>query len=194
MAIKSATFVLSAPDIKHCPDSSLTEICFAGRSNVGKSSLINALTNQKKLAKTSNTPGKTRALNFFIIDDIWHLVDLPGYGYAKVSKKEQAKWKMALEEYLLNREQLGLVCVLVDARHKPQDSDLDFMYWLGTNQIPFMAILTKADKISKNNQQAAIATLKKALIAMNIEVPVQLTSSEKRTGLEEVHAIIESFI
>ncbi len=194
MSVKTAKFLLSAPDISHCPDSDLTEICFAGRSNVGKSTLINALTNQKKLAKTSNTPGKTRDINFFLIDDTWHLVDLPGYGYAKVSKKEQARWQKALEEYLLNREQIGLICVLVDSRHEPQDSDLDFMYWLAMNEIPFMVVLTKSDKISKNKQQSAVALFKRELSAMNIEAPVHQTSSSHRTGLDELHAIIESFI
>jgi len=194
MAVKEAVFIKSAPELKQCPDSEIPEICFAGRSNVGKSSLINALTNRKNLAKTSNVPGKTRAMNYFLIDQTWYLVDLPGYGYAKVSKKEQARWGDALNHYLLNRKQLTLVVLLIDIRHEPQNNDLDFMYWLGTHQIPFMVVLSKADKIGVNKQQSAKKNLIKVISEMNIEVPVHIISSETQSGIDAFHELLISFI
>jgi GTP-binding protein len=194
MSVKKATFIKSAPDISFCPDENLPEICFSGRSNVGKSSLINALANKKNLAKTSNVPGKTRSMNYFLIDDTWHLVDLPGYGYAKISKKEQQRWGKALEQYLLQRKQLALVILLVDIRHKPQQNDLDFMYWLGSHQVPFSLVLSKADKVSKTRQNKALMALRKEIIDMNIEVPIHIISAEERTGLEEFHRFLLSFI
>lgn len=194
MAIKNAQFITSAPELQFCPDTHLPEICFAGRSNVGKSSLINALTNRKSLAKTSNVPGKTRAMNYFLIDNSWHLVDLPGYGYAKVSKKEQKRWGEVLNQYLRNRKQLELVVLLIDVRHEPQQSDLEFMFWLGSHQIPFMLVLTKADKIGVTKQQAALARLRKIILDMNIEVPVQLASASNRNGMDELYSTLISFI
>lgn len=194
MAVKKATFVKSAPDISHCPDSDLPEICFSGRSNVGKSSLINALTNKKKLAKTSNVPGKTREMNYFLIDELWYLVDLPGYGYAKVSKKEQQRWGKALEQYFMQRKQLTLVIVLVDIRHKPQQNDLDFIFWLGSHEIPFSIVLSKADKVSKTKQSASKKALRKEILDMNIDVPIHIVSSEHRSGMDEFHEFLLSFI
>jgi GTP-binding protein len=194
MGVKSAKFVTSAPELSFCPDSTLPEICFAGRSNVGKSSLINALTNRKHLAKTSNVPGKTRAMNYFLIDDSWHLVDLPGYGYAKISKKEHERWGEALNTYLLKREQIDLVVLLVDIRHEPQRSDLDFMYWLGSHRIPFMLVLSKADKVGVTKQQAAKSNLEKIVADMNIETPVHVISATTQSGIDEFHELLLSFI
>jgi GTP-binding protein len=194
MSVKEAVFVLSAPELKFCPESSLPEVCFSGRSNVGKSSLINALVVRKNLAKTSNVPGKTRAMNYFLIDQKWHLVDLPGYGYAKVPRKEQERWGKALNEYLLNRKQLKLVVLLIDIRHDALQSDLDFIYWLGSHQIPFAIVLSKADKISSAKRQKAKATILKDLKEMNIDVPVFIISSEKYEGSNEFLDFLTSYI
>jgi len=194
MPVKEAIFIKSAPELKFCPETDLPEICFAGRSNVGKSSLINALTNRKGLAKTSNVPGKTRAMNYFLIDNIWHLVDLPGYGYAKISKKEQARWGVALNEYLINRKQLQLVVLLVDIRHKPMQSDLDFMFWMASKDIPFILVLSKADKIGVTKQQAAEALLKKKIENMNIETPIYVISSEHKKGIDDFYDFLKTYI
>lgn len=189
-----AEFVLSAPKMTFCPEDNLPEFCLAGRSNVGKSSIVNALTNQNKLAKTSNVPGKTREMNYFRINQSWYLVDLPGYGYAKVSKKEQERWGRAMTEYLLNREQLRLVLIILDIRHKPHDSDIDFMFWLAENGIPFANIFNKKDKIGKTQAQEALAGLRRLHDEINIEVPVVSISAEKKDGLEELEALISDFM
>lgn len=194
MEIKHAQFIKSAPSLEHCPNDSLLEICFAGRSNVGKSSLINALTNKRKLAKTSNTPGKTRELNYYLINNQFYLVDLPGYGFAKVSKSEKKIWGEHMQQYLLNRESLQLACIIVDSRHEPSNLDEDFMFWLAENELPFCVILSKADKLSKNQQQQSHARLRKLLQTMNIEVPIFLCSAETRTGLTEILELLEDFI
>jgi len=192
--IKTASFLLSAPSMKFCPESGIPEICLAGRSNVGKSSIVNALTNRKKLAKTSNMPGKTREMNYFLMNDSWYLVDLPGYGYAKVSKKEQARWGKALNEYLLNREAITLVIILLDIRHNPHESDLDFMFWLASNNITFACVLNKSDKINKNKIPDAIEVLHKELEEMNIEVPITVTSAEPGGDIKGLEDLIESFV
>lgn len=194
MPVKEATFVLSAPELKFCPDSNLPEVCFSGRSNVGKSSLINAIVKRKNLAKTSNVPGKTRAMNYFLIDGKWHLVDLPGYGFAKVPKKEQERWGKALNQYLLKRDQLKLVVLLIDIRHDALQSDLDFMYWLGSNEIPFAIALSKADKISSTKRQKAKAAILSDLKEMNIDVPVFILSSEKHEGTEGFLEFLTSYL
>ncbi len=148
MKIRSAKFVMSNTDIDKCPEPTLPEYAFIGRSNVGKSSLINMLTERKALAKTSGTPGKTRLINHFLINEEWYLVDLPGYGYARISKKERASWKILIHTYLKNRPNLMSVFVLVDSRHEAQKIDLEFMEWLGKNNIPFSIIFTKIDKLN----------------------------------------------
>lgn len=194
MAVTSSKFILSAPTLEHCPPPDLPEVCFAGRSNVGKSSLINAITNRKKLAKTSNVPGKTREMNFFLINDKWYLVDLPGYGYAKVSKKESARWGGEIRRYLLNRESLRLIILVVDIRHEPSVLDEEFMLWLAENQLPFAIVLTKADKISKNKRLKALSDLESLLSEMNIEVPVEISSITEKSGIEEVSELISEFV
>jgi len=194
MSATTAEFVLSAPAYRDCPAVTLPEICFAGRSNVGKSSLINAVVGRKKLVKTSNVPGKTRAMNYFRIDERWFLVDLPGYGYAKVSKSERDRWDTETRTYFRNRPSLRLVISCVDARHETQKLDLDFIFWLGSNAIPFAVVLTKADKISANQRQKALAGARRMLKNMNIEVPVLLTSSESKDGIDDVRELIADFV
>lgn len=147
MKIKTAEFVISNSKVENCPKSSLPEYAFIGRSNVGKSSLINSLLQRKGLAKTSGRPGKTQLINHFLVNDSWHLVDLPGYGYAKVSKKSRKTFQRYITEYFLKRQQLVSAFVLIDIRHEPLELDLDFMAWLGTNSIPFAIVFTKADKL-----------------------------------------------
>lgn len=193
MKFKKAHFVTGAPSLKVCPEPYYPEICFAGRSNVGKSSLINALVNHKGLARTSNTPGKTQEMNYYLVDDKAYLVDLPGFGYAKVSKKERARWGRDIREYLLERSTLRLVIHLVDIRHKPSKLDEDFFYWLGVNRLPFIVVLTKGDKISHNKRQQSKARLKRILDEMNIEVPVVMSSVKDKTGISEVKEFISEF-
>ena len=150
MAFTKARFITSAPKLADCPPESLPEVCFAGRSNVGKSSLINKITNRKKLARTSNTPGKTQQMNYYEIDEAFYLVDLPGFGYAKVPKKERERWGRDIQHYLLKRNTLELILHLVDSRHPPSKLDEEFFYWMGSNQKPFAILLTKTDKLSNN--------------------------------------------
>jgi GTP-binding protein len=150
MIIRSARFVKSSTNLSQCPENNLPELAFIGRSNVGKSSLINMLTGFSKLAKTSGEPGKTRTINHFIINDNWYLVDLPGYGYAKVAAKQRENWTLASREYIIKRENLLCLFVLVDPRHKPQRSDIEFMEFLGMSRIPFVRVFTKSDKLSRD--------------------------------------------
>ncbi len=185
MRVKKAEYVLSAPDLSFCPDDDKPEICFAGRSNVGKSSVINAFTHRKKLAHTSNSPGKTRSLNYYLIDDHWYLVDMPGYGYAKISKKEQSRWGREIKRYLLERKSLQLVVVLLDIRHKPSVLDEEFIFWLGENRIPFCIVQNKADKISKNRIVKQKAYLSKLIGEMNIDVPIFQISAIHPDTLED---------
>lgn len=193
MAFKKAEFVTSAPSLDVCPDPHFPEICFAGRSNVGKSSMINALVNHKDLARTSNVPGKTQQMNYYRVDDKLFLVDLPGFGYAQVSKKERERWGQDIREYLLSRSTLRLVIHLVDIRHKPSSLDEEFFYWLGTNRLPFIVVLTKGDKISHNKCQQSKARLKRILDEMNIEVPIIVSSAEDNLGVGEVKNMITEF-
>ena len=187
MDIKQAEFSLSAPTVSMCPKDTKPEYAFIGRSNVGKSSLINMLTNNKKLAKTSATPGKTLLINHFIINKEWYLVDLPGYGYAKRSKKEVEKLEQMIRGYILQREQLVNVFVLVDIRLEPQKIDLDFMEWLGLSSIPFSIVFTKADKLTPNKARQAVESYKKVLNETWEELPPMfLTSAEKKEGRDDV--------
>ena len=187
MDIKKAEFCLSAPIVSMCPKDNKPEYAFIGRSNVGKSSLINMLTNNKKLAKTSATPGKTLLINHFIINNEWYLVDLPGYGYAKRSKKEVGKLEQMISDYILQREQLVNVFLLVDVRLEPQKIDLEFIQWLGDSSIPFAIVFTKADKLSAMKVSQQVETYKKVLLETWEELPpVFITSAEKRQGRDEV--------
>lgn len=192
MIIKSAEFTLSAPMVSMCPQDTKPEYAFIGRSNVGKSSLINMLTNNRKLAKTSSTPGKTLLINHFIINKEWYLVDLPGYGYAKRSKKEVDKLDQMIRGYILQREQLVNVFVLVDIRLEPQKIDLEFIEWLGLSSVPFAIVFTKGDKLTPNKARQAVEDYKKKLLETWEELPpLFLTSAEKKEGREEVLDYIE---
>ena len=192
MEIKTAEFVLSAPMVSQCPDDTKPEYAFIGRSNVGKSSLINMLTRNKKLAKTSATPGKTLLINHFIINKEWYLVDLPGYGYAKRSKKEVAKLDQMIRGYILGREQLVNVFVLVDVRLEPQPIDIEFINWLGLSSIPFAIVFTKADKLSASKVKSNVDSyIKKMLESWEEMPPYFITSSDNRQGRDEVLDYIE---
>ncbi|MGI6232178.1 MAG: ribosome biogenesis GTP-binding protein YihA/YsxC [Prevotella sp.] len=195
MIIKKAEFTLSSPSVNHCPADTKMEFAFIGRSNVGKSSLINMLCNHKGLAKTSATPGKTLLINHFIINNEWYLVDLPGYGYAKRSKTVQDKLTRMIESYILQRQQLANVFVLVDIRHEQQRIDREFIDWLGQMQIPFSIIFTKADKLSKAKVKANAETWIKALEdTWETPPPYFITSSESKLGREEVLDYIEKIL
>ena len=192
MEIKNAEFTLSAPMVSMCPKDTKPEYAFIGRSNVGKSSLINMLTRNKKLAKTSSTPGKTLLINHFIINKEWYLVDLPGYGFAKRSKKEVARLEQMINGYLLQREQLVNVFVLVDVRLEAQKIDLEFIEWLGQSSVPFAIVFTKADKLTQNKVAQNVAAYKKVLAETWEELPpIFVTSSESRQGREEVLQYID---
>lgn len=187
MEIKSATFISSYTDIQKLPAKGLPEIAFIGRSNVGKSSLINMLTGRNKLAKTSTTPGKTQTINHFLINDAWYLVDLPGYGYAKVSKTQREAWEKMIRNYLLKREALYCVFVLIDSRIPPQASDIDFINWLGENQVPLAIIFTKADKLKPAELKKNTETFCHELLKIWNTLPPQfITSAEKKTGKDEL--------
>lgn len=193
MEFKKAKFITSAPSLDECPDPHFPEICFAGRSNVGKSSLINALIDHKGLARTSNTPGKTQLMNYYLVDDNTYFVDLPGFGYAKVPKKERKRWGRDIRNYLVDRSTLRLIVHLVDIRHEPSKLDEDFFYWMGVNRMPFCVLLAKSDKLSRNKQNQSKFRLQKILNEMNIEVPIVISSSEDRTGMEEIRELISEF-
>lgn len=187
MKIISAEFVKSSSRVEECPEQMLPEYAFIGRSNVGKSSLINHMTNRKKLAKTSSTPGKTQLINHFIINDTWFLVDLPGYGWAQTSKTNKAAWKKMIEEYLIQRPNLAAVFVLVDSRHDPQKIDMEFIQWLGEEGIPFSIVFTKADKLGKVQVQSNVASYKKRLKETWEELPPTfVTSSADKIGGDEI--------
>ena len=187
MDIKKAEFTLSAPMESMCPKDNKPEYAFIGRSNVGKSSLINMLTNNKKLAKTSATPGKTLLINHFIINNEWYLVDLPGYGFAKRSKKEIAKLEQMINGYILQRQQLVNVFLLVDVRLEAQKVDLDFIQFLGTSSVPFAIVFTKADKLSPTKVRQNVEAYRKVLSETWEELPpIFVTSSEKKQGRDEV--------
>jgi len=192
MGINKAEFVVSNTNVKKCPGGNLPEYAFIGRSNVGKSSLINMLTDRKHLAKTSQKPGKTQLINHFIVDDAWYLVDLPGYGYAQRGKEGRARIQQIIENYILERIELTNLFVLIDCRHEPQAIDLEFMVWLGENGIPFSIIFTKTDKISKMKLQENIQAYSTKMLEEWEEIPPMLTSSaEKNKGREEIILFIE---
>lgn len=193
MKITSAEFIISNSDVKKCPNEPLPEYAFIGRSNVGKSSLINMLTNHKSLAKTSSRPGKTQLINHFKINQNWYLVDLPGYGYAKVSKSTKAIFQKFITEYFEKREQLVCAFVLIDIRLEAQKIDLEFINYLGEIEIPFCIIFTKADKIGKVKAQQNVAAYRKKVLANGWEEMPQhfVTSSQDATGKEEVLLFIE---
>lgn len=187
MEIKSAEFTISAPMVSMCPNDTKPEYAFIGRSNVGKSSLINMLTNNHRLAKTSATPGKTLLINHFLINREWYLVDLPGYGFAKRSKKEVQKLDQMIRGYILQRQQLVNVFVLVDIRLEPQKIDLEFMEWLGQSSIPFSIVYTKADKLSTLKVRNNVATYEQKMLETWEEMPPSfITSAEKKQGRDEV--------
>lgn len=187
MDIKSAEFIISNTDFRKCPESTLPEYAFIGRSNVGKSSLINMLCNRKDLAMTSSKPGKTLLINHFLINKNWHLVDLPGYGYATTGKKMREQLKNIIEDYILSREQLTCLFVLIDCRHEPQQIDLEFMEWLGESDVPFSIVFTKLDKLSHVKGVESIRAYKEKLSEQWEELPpIFLTSSEKFVGKNEI--------
>lgn len=193
MEIKEAEFVVSQTDYKNCPAPAFPEFGFIGRSNVGKSSLINMLTNRKGLAKTSSTPGKTQLINHFIINESWYLVDLPGYGYAKVSKTSKSTWDKMIRDYLKFRPNLMYVFVLIDVRHEAQKNDLEFIQWLGENGIPFVLIFTKADKLSAEQVNQSVEKYRKTLSETWEELmPMFVSSAEKKRGRDEILEFIET--
>jgi GTP-binding protein len=189
---RRAAFVISAADVTGCPQPRLPEYAFFGRSNVGKSSLINMITGVKNLARTSATPGKTQLLNYYSVDeDTWYLVDLPGYGYAKVSKKSRKNWEKIIREYLLIRKSLVYTFILVDTRHDPQASDMDLINWMGEQGLPFCLIFTKADKISRNAVRRNVEEYKKELAQKWEELPpIFITSSLSGEGKSEINEFI----
>ena len=187
MEIKKAEFTISAPKESMCPKDNKPEYAFIGRSNVGKSSLINMLTNNKKLAKTSATPGKTLLINHFIINNEWYLVDLPGYGFAKRSKNEIAKLEQMISGYILQRQQLVNVFLLVDVRLEAQKIDLEFIQWLGASSVPFAIVFTKADKLTPTKVRQNVEAYRKVLSETWEELPLMfITSAEKKQGRDEV--------
>jgi len=193
MDIKSAEFVMSNSEVAKCPKALLPEYAFIGRSNVGKSSLINMLTHRKSLAKTSGTPGKTQLINHFLINKNWHLVDLPGYGYARVSKSSKKTFQKFITEYFSLREQMVSAFVLVDIRHNPQTIDLDFMQWLGENGVPFSIIFTKADKLRPQAIENHVTAYKTILLETWEDMPNYfITSASNETGKDDVLNYIDS--
>lgn len=192
MKIKSAEFIISNTKVEKCPDTKLPEYAFIGRSNVGKSSLINMLTDHKKLAMVSGRPGKTRLINHFLINQNWHLVDLPGYGYARVSKKEKQVFQKFITDYFKKRKQLVSAFVLIDIRHEAQNIDLEFMQWLGEQAIPSALVFTKADKLKPNAITRNVEVYKEKLLETWESLPPYfITSSAKKEGQEEVLEYID---
>lgn len=192
MTVKYVEFIGSYPNEQTCPKTGKPEFAFIGRSNVGKSSLINMLTNRKNLARVSNTPGKTQLINFYLVNDNWYLVDLPGYGYAKISKKKRQEWEKMISNYLQRRDSLQCAFVLVDANIPPQKIDIEFINWLGEIQIPFVIIYTKADRLRKADVEPNIKAIQTELLKYWNELPQQfVTSSSKTIGREDVLDFIE---
>jgi GTP-binding protein len=192
MIIKTAEFIISSTDVEKCPKTRLPEYAFIGRSNVGKSSLINMLTGFNSLAKVSVKPGKTRLINHFIINEEWYLVDLPGYGFAQVPKTEREKWEKFIRKYLTKRENLYCVFVLVDSRHEPQKNDLTFMQWLGENEIPFVIIFTKTDKLGKKELAEFRTAYSEKLLEIWDELPDMFsTSSDTGDGRKDILDFID---
>ncbi len=193
MIIKTATFVISNTKLSLCPQPDRAEYAFIGRSNVGKSSLINYITNNKKLSKTSGTPGKTQLINHFMINDSFYFVDLPGYGYAKSSKKNREQWQQFIADYILKRETLLNLFVLIDARLPPQKIDIDFMEWLGIKGIPFSIVFTKIDKLTSSKLNKNLLVYKKEMLKQWEEMPISFTTSAaSKIGKEAILKYIES--
>lgn len=195
MAIKSAVFVKSSSNVEECPAGAFPEFAFIGRSNVGKSSLINLLVNAKNLAQTSVNPGKTKLINHFLINDKWHLVDLPGYGYAGVSKKMRKGWGKMIEIYLKKREPLMCTFVLIDTRIKPQPIDLDFIRWVGKNHLPFVLVFTKTEKMNESKLHKSIKQFEEKMLEEWESMPQYfITSATKRIGKEKILRFIQKII
>lgn len=192
MFFKSTEYVGSYVKLDQCPKDGKAEYAFVGRSNVGKSTLINFITHSKKLAKVSHTPGKTQTINYFLIDKEWYLVDLPGYGYAKVSKKLRANWEKMIHSYLAKRETLVCLFLLIDSRIPPQKIDLEFMEWLGENRVPFVIVFTKADKYPSNKISGNIQSFKSQMLKKWESLPqILITSAQSKMGREEILEFIE---
>lgn len=195
MKIRSAAFVKSVTNIRDCPSSDFPEVAFIGRSNVGKSSLINLLLERKKLAKTSATPGKTQTINYFLINESWHAVDLPGYGWAKVSKGKKIAWSEFVRDFLLNRKNLVCLFVLLDIRLEPQPIDLQFLDWAAESQIPIALVFTKSDKLSKNKIIQSVERFKSVLLKSWEYLPeIMITSAVDQTGRENLLLYINSIL
>ncbi len=193
MQIKTATFHSSSPDLESCPETTMPEFAFIGRSNVGKSSLLNALTRKPDLARVSKTPGHTKTINFFTINNAWRLVDLPGYGFAEVARENKEKFNHAVNDYLVNRENLMGVFVLIDSRHPPQKIDLEFLQWLGSNSVSLILVFTKTDASSAELVQKNIELLKESISESFAELPDIFTcSSMTRHGISQLLGVIES--
>jgi GTP-binding protein len=195
MVIRSAVFIKSSTLLKQCPPPENPEFGFIGRSNVGKSSLVNMLTGRSGLARISGDPGKTRTINHFLIDNRWYLVDLPGYGYARVSVKMREKWQKAVKEYILRRENLVCLFVLLDSRLSPQKSDLEFMEFLGINGVPFARVFTKTDKVGSSSLKKSISSYDNEMLVNWESLPVTfISSAQKKTGREDILDFIEESI
>ncbi|MEP6664299.1 MAG: ribosome biogenesis GTP-binding protein YihA/YsxC, partial [Verrucomicrobiota bacterium] len=193
MNITSAAFNCSAPNLESCPETVLPEFAFIGRSNVGKSSLLNALTGRKDLAKVSKTPGHTKMINFFTINNRWRLVDLPGYGFAHVARANKEKFNHAVNDYLVNRENLMGVFVLIDSRHEPQKIDLEFVHWLGSKSVSIVLVFTKTDKSKPGRVQKNIELFKESILESFEELPEIFTcSSVTKSGLSELLEVIDA--
>jgi GTP-binding protein len=192
MNITSAVFDVSAPDLESCPEETVPEFAFIGRSNVGKSSLLNALAGKKGLAKVSKTPGFTKMINFFTMNKAWRLVDLPGYGFAQVARENKAKFNSAVNDYLTNRSNLACVFVLIDSRHSPQEIDLEFIDWLASHSVPFVLVFTKVDKLKPVQVQKNIEAFKESIAGWFEKPPEIFTSSSvTKSGLPELLGVID---
>ena len=195
MTLLRIKFICSSPSVTSCPGDGFPDFAFIGRSNVGKSSLINMLTNRRGVAKVSSTPGKTRLINHFLVDDSWYLVDLPGYGFAKISKTERNKIREMIDGYILKRQEMRCIFVLVDSRLEPQKSDVDFISWLGEKEIPFFILFTKTDKLSKTELDKNLAQYRKHLKNQWEELPLIVpTSSKNGEGRDVVTGIISEIL
>lgn len=193
MEINKATYIGSYPGVAKCPNEERPEYAFIGRSNVGKSSLINMLCERKDLAHVSNTPGKTQLLNYYLIDETWFLVDLPGYGYAQISKKLRKSWEKMIKTYFRQRPQLLCAFVLIDSNIPPQAIDLEFINWMGENQVPFVLVYTKCDRMKSHQLTENLNAIREAILESWNELPQQfITSARSRMGREEVLSFIES--
>jgi GTP-binding protein len=188
--LSKAAFTMSAPDIRHLPNDDGIEVAFAGRSNAGKSSALNTLTNQRGLARISKTPGRTQLINIFEVSEGKRLVDLPGYGFAKVPLEMKKKWQKALGEYLEKRESLKGIVILMDIRHPLKDLDMDLIHWAADSELPVLALLTKSDKLSQGQRSTEVLKVKKALAPLNADIRVQAFSSLKKTGTEQANEVI----